>query len=166
MAAVEFDPETGQGFVGKGDVQLAFGWNNADFQRNVGSVVFTYESSSLVTGVCEWTTEGNGKESKTHQKKITSGSAIYGTLKADQRVRNQVTGIELTGYAANPIVTEGSDTYDNKNYPMVVGGPCPGNPGNGSVWVSVTEGGSAESGLYAAFGAEKKLVWPPAPATP
>ena len=29
LATVTFDPATGIGFVGKGDVQLAFGWNNA-----------------------------------------------------------------------------------------------------------------------------------------
>src|SRR3990170_2451923 len=28
LAAVIFDPVTGEGFVGKGDVQLVFGWNN------------------------------------------------------------------------------------------------------------------------------------------
>lgn len=29
LATVTFDPGTGTGFVGKGDVQNAFGWNNA-----------------------------------------------------------------------------------------------------------------------------------------
>jgi Spy/CpxP family protein refolding chaperone len=32
FAAVTFNPSTGIGFVGKGDVQNAFGWNNADLQ--------------------------------------------------------------------------------------------------------------------------------------
>jgi len=31
----------GSGFVGKGDVQAAFGWNNAQFQRNAAAVTFS-----------------------------------------------------------------------------------------------------------------------------
>jgi hypothetical protein len=34
LAAVTFDVNTGFGFVGKGDVQLAFGWNNKALQTN------------------------------------------------------------------------------------------------------------------------------------
>lgn len=41
MAAVTFDPATGKGFVGKGDVQLALGWNNSQLQQNAGSLLFT-----------------------------------------------------------------------------------------------------------------------------
>ena len=50
-AAVTFDPScpytpsnaTGQcGFAGKGDVQLALGYNNTQMQKNAGSLAFTY----------------------------------------------------------------------------------------------------------------------------
>src|SRR5918996_4693526 len=34
FALVTFDPSTGTGFVGKGDVQTAFGWNNKQLQNN------------------------------------------------------------------------------------------------------------------------------------
>lgn len=30
----------GTGFVGKGDVQSVYGWNDADMQANAGSVTF------------------------------------------------------------------------------------------------------------------------------
>ena len=33
-ASVTFNPATGTGFVGKGDVQLAYGWNNKQLQDN------------------------------------------------------------------------------------------------------------------------------------
>jgi hypothetical protein len=34
LAAVTFNPMTGEGFVGKGDVQLIYGWNNQQLQLN------------------------------------------------------------------------------------------------------------------------------------
>jgi len=37
LAAVDFSVSNGTGFVGKGDAQLVFGWNNADLQRNAGA---------------------------------------------------------------------------------------------------------------------------------
>lgn len=40
-AAVTFDPATGTGFVGKGDVQTALGYNNAQLQKNASTLVFT-----------------------------------------------------------------------------------------------------------------------------
>lgn len=40
LAAVTFDASTGTGFVGKGDVQLAFGWNNKQLQANAAGVTF------------------------------------------------------------------------------------------------------------------------------
>jgi opacity protein-like surface antigen len=39
VAAVTFDPATGTGFVGKGDIQLAFGWNNKAAQDNATALV-------------------------------------------------------------------------------------------------------------------------------
>src|SRR5688572_7117075 len=51
-AAVTFDPSTGTGFVGKGDVQDAFGWNNAALQANAGAVTFTFESDAQYAQSC------------------------------------------------------------------------------------------------------------------
>lgn len=51
-AAVTFDPETGTGFVGKGDVQMAFGWNNKAIQDNAGGVYFTYGDIETKTQEC------------------------------------------------------------------------------------------------------------------
>lgn len=42
-AAVTVDSATGTGFVGKGDVQSALGYNNAELQRNAGSLAFTLQ---------------------------------------------------------------------------------------------------------------------------
>jgi hypothetical protein len=52
FAAVTFDPETGTGFVGKGDVQTAFGWNNKQLQDNAGLVQFRATTTSETTWTC------------------------------------------------------------------------------------------------------------------
>lgn len=45
-AAVTFDPATGTGFIGKGDVQTALGWNNKALQTAEanGGIAFTYKA--------------------------------------------------------------------------------------------------------------------------
>ncbi|HSK25425.1 MAG TPA: hypothetical protein VK894_00765, partial [Jiangellales bacterium] len=50
QAAVTFDAATGEGFVGKGDVQLALGYNNKQLQDNAGSLEFA-AVSEVVTEV-------------------------------------------------------------------------------------------------------------------
>ena len=43
FASVTFDSSTGTGFVGKGDVQLALGLNNAQMQAyNLNNLNFSY----------------------------------------------------------------------------------------------------------------------------
>ena len=45
-AAVTFDPVTGTGFVGKGDVQNVLGYNNSHLQKNASTLVFTSQRSA------------------------------------------------------------------------------------------------------------------------
>src|ERR687892_2586108 len=52
-ADVIFDAATGTGFVGKGDVQLALGYNNAQLQANANSLVFA--AVSTVVTERSWT---------------------------------------------------------------------------------------------------------------
>src|ERR671919_607566 len=51
-AAVIFNPDDGTGFVGKGDVQLVYGWNNKALQDNAGAVQFRANSVSETTWTC------------------------------------------------------------------------------------------------------------------
>ena len=37
---------SGIGWVGKGEVQSAYGWNNKAMQNNVGGVTFVYEATA------------------------------------------------------------------------------------------------------------------------
>jgi hypothetical protein len=94
-AAVTFDPATGTGFVGKGDVQLALGWNNKDLQANGASVEFTYETEVVteVSWIC--TNIRNERTQERERNTTTTVSAVVKSLARDGR--NQITGFDLTG---------------------------------------------------------------------
>jgi hypothetical protein len=106
FASVTYDPSTGAGFVGKGDVQTAFGWNNATLQKNAGSVTFTYATKATYDVTCEWNTYTNGNvnhEVKTIHHENTEGLTIASTAVFASSTRTNrngdVTGFNLLGYA-------------------------------------------------------------------
>jgi hypothetical protein len=108
IASVTIDAY-GKGFVGKGDVQTAFGWNDAALQAKAGDVSFTYESKSDDTYAvtCEWDT---GNKQIVHHVQNKSASLIdsvaYDVTKVDRKNPNQkITGFNLTGKTGE-IVTE------------------------------------------------------------
>ncbi len=149
LATVTFDTSTGNGFVGKGDVQSAFGWNNADLQARAAGVTFTYEFTDSYTAVCTWTTGEGTPGERVHNVSHTTGVAIDDNVTYRPRVHMQIDGFILTGF-------EG--TFDSGEVP-VVGGPCPGNPGTGGVWTSVTSNGGGQGGLYVNYGGTKVLIY-------
>jgi hypothetical protein len=103
FAAVIFDPETGTGFVGKGDVQLVYAWNNKQLQDNAASVQFRANSEvvSEVSWVC------TKDEDHIQERARTSTSSIAGVLASIAREKNQITGFNLTGYDGDPLIEEG-----------------------------------------------------------
>jgi hypothetical protein len=105
IAAVTFDPATGTGFVGKGDVQLVFGWNNKDLQDNAGSVRFRAltEEVTEVSWVCT-----NANNENIQERERTTTTSIEGLVSSIARVKNQITGFNLTGYTDTP--TQSSTT--------------------------------------------------------
>lgn len=101
FAAVTFDPTSGSGFVGKGDVQLAFGWNNKQLQDNASFVSFSTEQTTQYAVTCEWETETGGKNSKIidHAVTIKKTRNVQGAVNADPRAgKSQFTGFNLHGY--------------------------------------------------------------------
>ena len=133
-AAVSFDPATGTGFVGKGDVQLALGLNNAQLQST--PVVFTVASDTTSTWTCsKVVVTGNGteKESVQHRHSTTS---VAGVVSSQARVRNQITGFLLSGYGARTVVSDG---------PAV--GTCPNSSSGFRFDDNVQTTGTAGSGL-------------------
>ncbi|RZK67911.1 MAG: PAS domain-containing sensor histidine kinase, partial [Pedobacter sp.] len=111
---VTYNPETGVGFVSKGDVQLAFGWNNAALQKNAGGVTFTYNVTESYSVECEWETVTGGPKSKTvyHEITVPKHVNITSAIAADARMRNQITGFNLTDLQGKPLgdLISGPDT--------------------------------------------------------
>ena len=139
FAAVNFDASTGTGFVGKGDVQLAFSWNNSALQKNAAATTFSYNARDTYDVECEWTTTtGKGKEIY-HDITIPKHVAINASVAYDARVKNQITGFNLNGFG----------TVQTTGEVPVEGGSCPGNhPG---VITAVTSTGST-GGLHVNYG--------------
>src|SRR5918999_3996182 len=94
-AAVTFDPTTGQGFVGKGDVQLAFGWNNKQLQTNAAGVSFEFESVAVteVSWVCT-----NDRNENIQERERTTTTTTTDVVNSIARERNQITGFNLLGF--------------------------------------------------------------------
>ncbi len=102
-AAVTFDPATGEGFVGKGDVQTAFAWNNSQLQSQAGNVSFAAKSETVteVSWVCT-----NPRNENTQERQRTTRTSTSGVVSAVTRDnKKQVTGFNLSGYAGDATST-------------------------------------------------------------
>jgi hypothetical protein len=137
-ASVAFDESTGTGFVGKGDVQVLYGWNNAAAQRNIPALTFNYVAEESWGYDCEFYTgpTQNRTRHEVSHKKTTSvnASVAYDTRKNNQ---GQITGINLNGF--------GTTTTTGGTVPTI-GASCPGNPGNGAVVIAVDSAPTSSSG--------------------
>jgi hypothetical protein len=97
--ASDYCTNPGSGFVGKGDVQNAFGWNNNQLQDRAGDVTFTYEGTQRYTQTC-WKLVGNER----NQAVITNTfrRPVVSSADFDQKTRGNkvesVTGFFLLGY--------------------------------------------------------------------
>lgn len=94
-AAVTFNPETGEGFVGKGDVQTFFGWNNKQLQDNAKNIQFR----AIVETVNEWTCDRDAGPQTQERNNEVSSQQVVTTV---AREKNQVTGFNLEGYSGTP----------------------------------------------------------------
>lgn len=99
FAAVTFDPTTGTGFVGKGDVQLALGYNNKQLQDNADSLQFA--AMSTVVTERSWVCT-NSNNQNIQERERTTTSTITGVVSKVDRVKNQITGFILNGYSGTP----------------------------------------------------------------
>jgi hypothetical protein len=139
--------DDGTGFVGKGDVQTAFGWNNKQLQDNAEGVTFSYASTETVEYDCQWTT-GPDHNQTTHAVTRDKTTSISSSVERETRKNSQgkdgpVTGFILLGWEGDPVETGGDVP--------AVGDPCPGNEGQGAVVTDVRDLGSTGSTLYATY---------------
>jgi hypothetical protein len=151
FAIVSFDPATGTGWVGKGDVQTAFGWNNAAMQQRHTQITFEYDATTQYSWVCEWTTNEGKKGEQTHTQNLTRTVGVAGVIGNSDRRTGQWTGWFLTGFAS------GGAGSDGDFVPF-----CPGNPeGNGGSGEKVVVDGSLTetplgAGLYAVYNGDRR----------
>jgi hypothetical protein len=123
LGAVTFDPATGTGFVGKGDVQLVYGWNNKQLQDNADKVDFQVSAVSETTWTCSRpapTPNDPDREIVQERSQTTTTQGIV-TSVARENSKGKlgpVTGFILDGYEGEPTVTS-----DGPNV-----GSCPANP--------------------------------------
>jgi hypothetical protein len=105
LASVTFNSSTGVGFVGKGDVQTLYGWNNAQLQNNAGNVGFRFQDTETATWNCEKIViTGNGTEHDIIQVRsnITNTEGIVASI---GRMKTQITGFNLNGWDGSLQVT-------------------------------------------------------------
>ena len=107
-ASVTFDPATGTGFVGKGDVQLAYGWNNAQLQANATSVTFTYVTTDTYEVVNAWATGNadNPVSLNSHIQTVTTTVGVNAVVDNDPRQmkgQKQFTGFILKGFGTTVV---------------------------------------------------------------
>jgi hypothetical protein len=153
LALVTFDSATGTGFVGKGDVQLAYGWNNKQLQDNAGGVSFVYDQTTSYEGVCTWTTGEGTRGERIHNVDHTTRTAVLSTVGYEARKNSSGKDGSITGFFLNGF---GTTTSTGGSAPYV-GGPCMGNPGNDAVWSSVSATGST-GGLFVVYGGASLLL--------
>ncbi|RSD22323.1 hypothetical protein [Mesobacillus subterraneus] len=118
FAAVTVD-ESGNGFVGKGDVQQALGWNNAQLQKNAESLLFTYETVTAYEVTVEWITGEGTKGEKKHIVEHKHTANLSATVDYNARKSNQFTGFYLNGH---------KDAFEGKQ--PAVGDEYPGKSGH------------------------------------
>jgi hypothetical protein len=93
LAVVSFDPVTGTGFVGKGDVQLALGWNNKQLQEGATSLTFT-----TFARFSSWTTwECTAEDGTLLPQRNGFSSDSWAEIGYEVRGEPQATGFVLTG---------------------------------------------------------------------
>jgi hypothetical protein len=105
-AAVTIDDD-GFGFVGKGDVQNIFGWNNNELQANADNVQFRLTEESVTTTEASWTCDRDGgDQTQERSRTTTTTTTTTGVLSSTARVRNQITGFNLNGYSSSDSSTD------------------------------------------------------------
>jgi hypothetical protein len=132
-AVVTFDPDIGTGFVGKGDVQLIYGWNNKQLQQNANNVDFRANSLTITEVSWECTNSNNDKVQERERTTTTSVQGILTTVARENSKGKDgpVTGFNLNGYEGGSATTSTSSEGPPLN-------SCPASP---STWYLSTPAG-------------------------
>jgi len=107
IAAVTFDPATGTGFVGKGDVQLVYGWNNKALNDNAANVRFQ-ATTTKVTEVTWTCTKDGVNEQERSRTTNTTTQGVVSSIARDNKT-GQITGFMLNGWNGTVTTTSSTD---------------------------------------------------------
>lgn len=154
MADVIVYPD-GSAFVGKGDVQSAFGWNNAQLQANASGVTFSAELSQTFTQECFET----GGPPTTVYGYRNGVSTLNATVSHSPRVHHQIDGFWLdspttSGVTWSDIVWIGGGSGDPG------GSGCPGGPSVSHPGGPPVAGPIEFDAIYAHFGGQSVQIYP------
>jgi hypothetical protein len=107
--AATFDTDTGLGFVGKGEVQTPFEWNNAALQANAEDVQFSYGTITTRAQECRDNVAENPGPPVWVYETSTATRSVGRVVDVDTRTNKKaaVTGFWLTGFVGG-VVTTGS----------------------------------------------------------
>jgi hypothetical protein len=135
MASVTYD-EAGVGFVGKGDIQSIYDWNNSQLQSNAAALKFRFFSTGTVSWKCEWYT-GKERDKRHESSSGEVSTSVESTVSFDPRKnkQGQITGFTLAGtgesqadytnigdcggIGAGKTLVEGSIKYEGSEEPML-----------------------------------------------
>ena len=121
--------QTGTGFVGKGELQDPWGWNNQTLQQNASGVSFSVESQGRYEYDCEWVTGEGTRGQRTHQVTHKRTSLVSSALDYETRTNQSKKNVQVTGF----VLTGFSSASEPGTALPVVGGPCLGQGANGTV---------------------------------
>lgn len=100
VAAVNLN-EDGTGWVGKGDVQTPWAWNNATMQKNHTFVTFEVQETTSWEVTCTWTTGEGTRGEKSHSVTRTRVAFLNSSIASDSRKTGQWTGWNLKGWSGS-----------------------------------------------------------------
>lgn len=95
--ASTFDQYSGTGFVGKGEVQSVFRWNNFATQQEANNVLFSYNSSRSYDVTIEFDTGNPASPHGTTHLVVNQNQETSVTGSVDTRKNGQYSGWNLTG---------------------------------------------------------------------
>jgi hypothetical protein len=153
-ASVTFNPVTGTGFVGKGDVQSAFGWNNAQAQANIDYISFFVRVTQERTQQC-----------RTDPGQIFTGvrsgtRSVSDHVAFNPRIHHQIDGIYLDGYQGTSDTSDWSEWGPFKGPGNGDGCPAGTNGDDGHPFGQITEGAVVVQGLFVSFNGNSVQIWP------
>lgn len=115
-AAASYDVVSNTGFVGKGDVQLAYGWNNKQLNDNAGGVTF----KAVVATDHTWDCTNSAGTRLSERSRTTKQQELLSAAARDNK--RQITGFNISGVSSSrPIGQQTIGTCGGNTPNFVVG---------------------------------------------